>query len=123
MLYFAHAPTFLIEHLVVHDAADSEFRIFLDGIILQVFISSVAVEEITPVRIAFADAAAQRQCHSSGLDIERFVVFDDTNRFSGVQRRGINVDGLEKQSETERFEECSTLLKIGATAKIQNEGF
>src|SRR4051812_25233298 len=37
MLYSPDAPAFLVEHLIVHDTSNRQFRIFLDGIILQIF--------------------------------------------------------------------------------------
>ena len=59
MLDCADAPAFLIEHLVVDDAADRQLRIFVNWIILQAFVAAVAVDEIFPIRIFFADA---RRC-------------------------------------------------------------
>src|SRR3954451_9548459 len=49
------APTFLVEHAVVEDAADRQLAIHLDGIILEVLVATVAVHDETPVGIALAD--------------------------------------------------------------------
>ena len=44
MLDLTDAPAFLIQHLVVHHAADGELGVFLDGVVLEVLVAAVAVE-------------------------------------------------------------------------------
>ena len=80
----ADTPTFLVEHQVVDHAAEGQFRVFFDGIVLQVFVPAIAVHQIFPVRITRADAAAERQAHGRALDIERLVVLEHANRFGDV---------------------------------------
>ena len=68
-----HAPAFLVEHPVVEDAADGQFRVLLDRIVLEVLVAAVAVEQI----IASRDSAPgcrgtgpapwRADCTSSGL--------------------------------------------------------
>ena len=55
MLDLPDAPTFLIEHRIIDHAADGEFGILLDRIILEIFVSAVAVNQIAPVRIALRE--------------------------------------------------------------------
>ncbi len=57
------APAVLIKHEVVQHAANREFRIFLDGIILQVLVAAVAVHEIFPFWMARADTSTKSQAH------------------------------------------------------------
>src|SRR5439155_26395543 len=58
-----HSPTLLVEHQVVDHATHGELGIFSDWIILQVFVATVTVDEIFPLGIPRADAAAERQPH------------------------------------------------------------
>src|SRR5579871_5930116 len=76
---FANTPAFLIEHRIIDDAADGEFRVFLDGIILEVLVAAIAIKKVSPIRIPGADSATEGHGHGGGLDIEWFVVFNDTN--------------------------------------------
>src|SRR6266516_3229894 len=52
------SPAFLIKHQVVYDATNSQLKILLDGIILKVFVATISVHEIFPIKIAGAEAAA-----------------------------------------------------------------
>src|SRR5207249_3267015 len=53
------APAFLIEHQVVHHASNRQLRVFLDRIVLQVFVAAIAVDEVWPLGITRADPAAK----------------------------------------------------------------
>ena len=44
--------------------------------------TTVAVDQITPVGIPVADPATQCQSHRRALDVERFVVLKDAQRFA-----------------------------------------
>ena len=98
----ADAPAFLIEHQVVHDAANGELGVLFDRIILQVLVAAVAVDEVRPVRVALADAAAQPKAHRRTLDVERLVVLEDAHRFADVEIVGPRLDLLEEQRQADR---------------------
>src|SRR2546429_8705429 len=119
----AHTPAFLVQHQVVHYAADGQFRVFLDRIILQIFVAAVAVDEEFPVRIARADAAAERQAHGSAFDIERFVVFEDADGFRDIDGVEVRFNRFEEQAESKPVEEFTGLLEVRAVAEIQRESF
>src|SRR5262245_1901726 len=93
----AEAPAFLVPHQVIDDAADRELAANFERIVLEAFVAAVAVHEITPVWIPFADSAAQSQSLGGALDIERLVVLNDPHRFHGVQILWTRVNLLEKQ--------------------------
>ena len=57
------APALLVEHRVVDHAADGQLGVLLDRIVLEVLVAAVAVEQVAPVRVALADAAAERERH------------------------------------------------------------
>ena len=121
MLDRADAPAFLIEHLVVDDAADRQFRIFVNRIILQVFVAAVAVDEIFPIRIFFADAATKRNRHRGGLDVEYLVVLDDLNRLSDVDVAEAGLNRLEEHSQVQLAEKILALLQVGAVTEAQRK--
>ena len=121
MLDRADAPTLLVEHLVVDDAANRQLWIFLDRIILQVFVAAVAVDEMFPVRIFFADATAQRDRHRGGLNIEYFVILDNLNRLGDVDVAEAGLDRLEEHSHVQLAEKIVALLQVGAVAEAQRE--
>lgn len=96
---FADAPAFLVEHLVVDDAVDGELGVFLDGVVFEVFVAAVAVDEVAPAGVAVTDAAAEGEGHGGGFDVERLVVFGDADGFGGVEGGGVGFDGLEEEFE------------------------
>ena len=55
----SYSPSFLVEHLVVDHAPNRQFRVFLDRIILQVFIAAIPIEQVAPIRIPLANAATK----------------------------------------------------------------
>ena len=55
---FSHSPTFMVEHWVVKNAADGKFGIFLNGVVFEVFIAAIAVDQMFPVWVAPADGLA-----------------------------------------------------------------
>src|SRR5262249_43149470 len=57
------APAFLVKHQVAHNATNGELRVFFNGIVLEIFVAAVAVDEMAPIRIALADATAESQPH------------------------------------------------------------
>src|ERR1044071_10350008 len=107
MLDFAHPPTLLVKHGIVDHAADGQFRIILDGIIFEVFVPAIAVEQVLPIWIALADGAAKAQNHRRRLDIQWFIVLDNSNRFTYIQRRQIHLHGLQKKTQAELLEKLS----------------
>ena len=121
MLDRADAPAFLIEHLVVNDAADRQLRIFVDRIILQVFVAAVAVDEMFPIRIFFSDATAKRNRHRGGLDIEYLVVLYDLNRLGDVDVAEAGLNRLEEHSQVQLAEKILALLQVGAVAEAQRK--
>ena len=117
MLDPSHAPALLIQHLIVHHAADRQFRILLDRVIFQILIAAVTVHEIPPIRIAHANAFRQRQPHRRALNVQRLVIFHDANRFAHIDVRQVRLNRFQEQPEPQRFQECARLRKIGAIPK------
>ena len=76
MFDFSYTPALVVKHLVVQDTFDSQFRIFLDGVIFQVFIASVSVDQIGPAWILGPDAAVKQQSHGRTLHIQRLVILN-----------------------------------------------
>ena len=58
VLDLSDAPAFLVKHWIVDDTADGELGILLDGIVLEIFVAAIAIEQVTPLGIAGANAAA-----------------------------------------------------------------
>ena len=110
MLERADAPAFLIEHLVVDDAANGQLWIFLDGIILQVFVAAVAVEEVFPVGIFFADASAESDGHRGRLDVEYLVILNNLNCLGDIDFLEAGLDWLEEHSHVQLAEKLPALL-------------
>jgi hypothetical protein len=52
------SPTFLVQHQIANYAANCEFGILLDWVVLKVLIASIAVDQVTPVRVALPNPAA-----------------------------------------------------------------
>src|SRR5438477_5853988 len=65
-----HAPAFLIKHLIVNYAPNREFRIFLDRIVLEIFVAAVAINQIAPLRVALPKAPAESHAHGGGFDVQ-----------------------------------------------------
>ena len=114
MLDGAQAPALLVEHAIVDDAANGQFRVLLDRVVLEVFVAAIAIQEELPVRIALADAAAERQGHGGRFDIERLVILDDPNGFKRVERGRVGLDDLEEQPQPEPVQEGPGLVEVGA---------
>src|SRR4030095_11093548 len=84
VLNLSDAPTLLIKHQVADDAADGEFGVFFDWIILQVLIAAITINQVFPLRIAGANAAAEGHSHGRRFDVERFVIFDHADGLHDV---------------------------------------
>ena len=84
------APAFLIQHPIVQHAADRQLRIVLDRIILQVFVPAIAIDQVTPLGVPTPDLADGGQGDGGGLDIQWFVILDDSDRrlATGSRRLG-----------------------------------
>src|ERR1700691_4105913 len=121
MFDLPNAPAFLIKHLVIDYAANRQFGILFNRIILQVLVPSVAVNQVTPLRVMRPNAAAKRDSHGRGFDIQRFIVFNQTDGFVYVQVRCVGLDGFEEKAEADRIEECASLLQIWAVPKVENK--
>ena len=118
----SHAPAFLIEHQIVDDAADGQLAVFLNRIVFEVLVASVAVRDVPPRRITLADAAAQPEAHRRALDVERLVVFEDLDCLAGVDvARGAG-DLFQKDRQARRGQKRSGLRDIRTAAvDIQHE--
>ena len=57
----ANAPAFLVKHQIVYDAPNGQLPVFLDGIIFEVFVATVAVNEVFPIWVTSPYAAAKRR--------------------------------------------------------------
>ena len=60
---------------------------------------AVTVDKVPPVRIPFANTAAQPQPHRGAFHVERLVVFEDAKRGADVEVLRLRVDLLEKQRQ------------------------
>jgi len=85
MLHFADTPTLLVEHWIIDHAADRQLAIFLDRVILQIFVDAIAIDQVSPIRVSLANSTAERHSHYGALDIERFVILDYADRFVRVE--------------------------------------
>src|SRR5690606_2564092 len=115
-------PALLVEHAVVDDAADRQFGILLDGVVLEILVAPVAIDQVPPVGIPLANTATERDCHSGALDVERLVVFDGLQGVDGIERAGIRLDLLEEEREVECLEKGSRLRGIGTVSEVEREG-
>ena len=121
VLDLPYTPSLLIQHLVIDDAGDGEFRILLNRIVLQIFITTVAIDKVAPRWIAVADAAAKRDCHGCRFNIEWLVILDESNCVACIQLRRVHRNGLEKEREIEPLKKKTCLRKIRPIAKIEHE--
>src|SRR5688572_12343816 len=112
MLDASDAPPFLVKHQIVNNAANGEFRIFLDGIVLEVFVAAIAIEDVAPIGITLANAAEKCEAHGGAFDIKRFVIFDDVNNFGIHELREIGPDRFEEKFEIEFFQKIAGLRKV-----------
>src|SRR5690606_20662508 len=64
----ADAPSLVVKHQVVEHTPDGQLGVGLDGIVLQVLVAAVAVDEVLPVGIALPDAFAERKRHRRSLN-------------------------------------------------------
>ena len=113
------APAFLVEHQVVDDAADRELGVLLDRIVLEVLVAAVAVDEVAPVRVARADAAAEPQAHRRALDVERLVVLDHAQRLARRRDRRVAVDLLEEHRQADALEKRARLLDVRDRRRVR----
>ena len=97
-------------------------RILLDRIVLEVLVAAVAVDEMPPLRVPLADAAAQREAHRRAFDVERLVVLEDAQRLA--RRRGrsaspsISSRNIDSPTAARNARACSTSRPV---AEIQHE--
>lgn len=122
MLDATDSPAFVIQHQVVDDAADGQFRVFFDRIVLEVFVASIAVQQKMPVGIAIPDTAAQGEAHGGAFHIEGFVIFDRADGLDEIDVLWLGRDGFEEKAKAEGIEEIAGLPGIGAVAEIEGEG-
>ncbi len=123
VLYATNAPSFLVKHQVVYDTTNGQLRVFFDGIVLEVFVATVAVHEVFPVGVAGAHAAAQRQAHGRAFHIERFIVLQDAQSVEDIDRIQIGFDWFEEESKTKTLKKLTGLGEIRALAEVQGECF
>ena len=116
MLERIDAPTFLIEHPVIHDAADRQLAVRCDGIVLEVFVAAVTVHEQPPVGIALANGLQQREVDGGAFDVERLVVLDDCHGTHRIECARRHVDRLAQHFESRASEELACLAGVIALA-------
>ena len=67
-----HSPAFLIKHSITQNTPDSQLWIFFDGVVLQVFVTTITVNQVLPIgalwRTSFNKASPMvAACTSNGL--------------------------------------------------------
>ena len=115
MLDRMNSPTFLVEHQVVQDASDRKLGVILDGIVFEVFVPSIAIDQILPIRVPASDLFAKGQAHRGCLDIERLIVFGDMNRPSPIEFVARYVEDFMEHLQAALFEKFVGLLGILGT--------
>ena len=111
-----HAPPFLVQHGVVEHGANRQLWVLLDGIVLEVLVTSVAVQQVLPVWVALTDAAHECETHGPGLNVEGFVVLHDLDGLPPIEVLAPHLDRLVEDSHIELFEERARTLDIGSPA-------
>ena len=96
VLDLSDAPALLVQHRIVDDAADGQFRVLLDRIILKILVAAIAVEQVAPLRVLRANAAKKRDGHGCRLNVESLVVFDDSDRLLHIDRNWIDRNRLKE---------------------------
>src|SRR6185503_3844420 len=112
MLDRLHTPTLLVQHAVVDDASNRELAVRLDGIVLEVLVSAVAVDEQPPLRVALPDGAEQREIRRGALDVERLVVLDHRDGAQRIERRRRHLDHFAEHLELDAREELGRLIGV-----------
>ena len=107
---------FLVQHRVVEHAADGQLGVVLDGIILEVLVAAVAVEQVLPLGIALANAPAQGQGHGGGLHVQRLVILDHADGVLDPHLIGADGDRLQEQLHPQPAQELLGLLEVGPAA-------
>src|SRR5256714_2048999 len=110
------SPTFLIEHSIVDDAANSKLAIRLDGVVLEILVAAIAVDQQTPLRIALTNAGEEGEIRGRTFDVERLAVLDHGHRSQGIQRARRDVDDLAEHFEAGLTKEVTRLTRIVAFA-------
>src|SRR5437867_2654900 len=100
MLDFTHAPTFLVEHQIIDDATDGQLRVLFDWIVLEIFVSAIAIDAESPVAITFTNPAAKGQSHRGTLDIQRLISFYNADDFVHIDVSQVGIDRFQKKFQT-----------------------
>ena len=112
MLHRIDAPAFVVQQRIIQHAANGEFAVLFDRIVLHVLIATVAVRQIFPFRVPVADLATKSQSHRGRLHVQWLVVFNHLDSFAIVNRRGGHVDDFQKQVHIQRGKEFMSLSRI-----------
>jgi hypothetical protein len=95
-----HSPSLVVQHQVVDDRTYGQLRVFLDGVVLEVFVAAIAVHEEPPIRVPLANALAQGQPHGRALHVQGLVVLDHAHRLGHVDVLGACRDCLKKKAQS-----------------------
>ena len=97
VLYLSDPPALLVKHRIVDDTPDGQLGVLLDRIILKILVPTISIEEVEPLRVLRANAAKKRDGHRCRLNVEEFIVLDDSDRLLYIDRNWIDLNRLKEQ--------------------------
>src|SRR5688500_12566578 len=117
------APSFLVEHQILNDAANGQLGAFLDGILLQGFVATIPSDHVAPSRVTRANAAIESKSHGGAFYVEWLIIFHDADGVGVIEFGKVGFDRLKEKFEAEFLQEIARLGDVRSVAEIERERF